>query len=92
VAGAGLWQEQIQSVRVEGGGPTRVGTRATDTRKIGGRTQEVADEITGHDPPRSFSFRGVNGPVRPVGTGTVEPLDDGTRSRFALDFLESGAG
>ena len=82
----GEWQEQIVSVHVETDGPTRAGTRATEQRRIGGRTQEISYEVTAHDPPRTFAFRGLNGPVRPVGTGTVEPLDDGARSRLTLEF------
>jgi uncharacterized protein YndB with AHSA1/START domain len=82
----GEWQQDIVSVRVEGSGPTHVGTRAVERRKIGGREQTVTYEITEHDPPRRFAFRGVDGPIRPVGTGTIEPLDGGQRSRFTLEF------
>src|SRR5947209_16726 len=63
----GEWQEQIVSVRLESEGPTRVGTRATDTRKVPGGPREFTYEITEHDPPRRSSFRGLNGAVRPVG-------------------------
>jgi len=43
-----------------------------------------------HDPPRRIVARGLNGPVRPTVTVTVEPLDGGTRSRFTLELqLES---
>jgi uncharacterized membrane protein len=82
----GEWQEQIVSVRVETEGPTRVGTRATDTRRVPGGPREITYEITEHDPPRKASFRGVNGPVRPVGTMTVEPVGDGSRSRVTLEL------
>lgn len=82
----GEWQEDIVSARVEGEGPTKVGTRAVERRKIGGREQTVTYEITEHDPPRSFAFRGTDGPIRPVGKGTIEPLDGGERSRFTIEF------
>jgi uncharacterized membrane protein len=88
----GEWQEQIVSVRVETDGPTRVGTRATDKRRLPGGTRDITYEITEHDPPRRASFRGVNGPVRPVGTVTVEPLDGGTRSKLTLEFDLKGQG
>jgi uncharacterized membrane protein len=88
----GEWQEQIVSVRVETSGPTRVGTRAIEKRKLPGGTREITYEITEHDPPRRASFRGVNGPVRPVGTITVEPLDGGTRSKLTLEFDLLGQG
>ncbi len=82
----GEWQQQIVSVRVETEGPTRVGTRATDKRRLPGGTRDISYEITEHDPPRRASFRGVNGPVRAIGTITVEPLDGGARSKVTLEF------
>jgi uncharacterized membrane protein len=88
----GEWQEQIVSTHVDTDGPTRVGTRATDTRRMPGGTREISYEITTHDPPRSSSFRGINGPIRPLGTITVEPLDDGTRSKLTLELELKGNG
>jgi uncharacterized membrane protein len=88
----GEWQEAIVSSRVDSEGPTRVGTRATDTRKVPGGPREFSYEITEHDPPRRSAFRGLNGPVRPVGTVTVEPLDGGSRSRVTLEFNLEGHG
>jgi uncharacterized membrane protein len=88
----GEWQEGIVSVKVDTDGPTRVGTRSTEVRRIGKREQTVTYEITEHDPPRSFAFRGVDGPIRPAGKGTIEPLDGGARSRLTLDFELTGHG
>ena len=86
----GEWQQQILSVQVETDGPTRVGSRATDKRRLPGGTRDVAYEITEHNAPHKSSFRGVNGPIRPRGTLTVEPLDGGARSKLTLEFeLES---
>lgn len=82
----GEWQEDIVSVRIEGEGTTKVGTRAVEVRKMAGREQKVTYEITEHNPPRSFAFRGTDGPIRPVGKGTIEPLDGGERSRFTIEF------
>ena len=51
-------------------------------------------EITEHSPPRSFAFRGIDGPVRPIGRGTIEPVGDGMRTRVTieLDFEGDGLG
>jgi uncharacterized membrane protein len=49
-------------------------------------------EITEHDAPRRVSFRGLDGPVRPVGTVTVDPLDDGARAKVTLQFALEGHG
>jgi hypothetical protein len=88
----GEWQESIVSVRVDTEGPTRVGSRATETRRIGNRDQTVSYEMTEHDPPRAFAFRGINGPIRPVGKGTIEPIGDGSSSRLTLEFDLTGHG
>jgi uncharacterized membrane protein len=80
------WQQQIVSVHVETDGPTRVGSRATDKRRLPGGTRDVSYEITEHDAPRKSSFRGLNGPIRPLGTVTVESLDGGARSKLTLEF------
>ena len=90
----GEWQDQIVSARRLTEGPTRVGTRAVEVRKVGGREQQMTYEITEHDPPRSFGFRVLDGPVRPVGRGVVEPIGDGSHSRMTLtlDFEGHGMG
>jgi uncharacterized membrane protein len=88
----GEWQEEIVSSKVETEGPTRVGSRATDTRRMPGGPRDISYEIVEHDPPRKTSFRGLEGPVRAVGTVTVEPLDDGSRSRVTLEFDLEGHG
>jgi uncharacterized membrane protein len=87
----GEWQSDIVSTKVETDGPTRVGSRATNVRRVPGRTQAVTYEITEHDPPRRVAFRGVGGPVRPVGLVTVEPAGD-DRSRLTLELDLHGHG
>ncbi len=87
----GEWQSTIISTKLETEGPTRVGSRATNKRKVPGGTQDVTYEITEHDPPRKASFKGTSGPVRPVGTVTVEPAGDG-RSRVTLELDLRGHG
>ena len=88
----GEWQSSIVRTRVETDGPTRVGTRVVDTRRIGGREQDVPYEITELEPPRKSSFRGNEGMIRPKGTVTVDPLDDGSRSRVTIEFDLTGHG
>jgi uncharacterized membrane protein len=90
----GEWQEQIVSAKVDTEGPIRVGTRATETRRMGKREQTSTYEVTEHDPPRAFAFRGIDGPIRVVGRGTVEPVADGSSSRvtIVLDFEGHGFG
>jgi uncharacterized protein YndB with AHSA1/START domain len=87
----GEWQSSIVSSHRETEGPTRVGTRVTDVRRVPGRTQSITYEITEYDPPRRTSFRGVNGPVRPVGTLTVEPAGEGG-SKVTIELDLQGHG
>jgi uncharacterized protein YndB with AHSA1/START domain len=90
----GEWQDQLVSTRRETDGPTGVGTRVVETRRVGGREQTMSYEITEHDPPRVFAFHGLDGPVRPVGRGVIEPVGDGSRSlmTLTLDFEGHGVG
>ena len=88
----GEWQSQITSTRLETEGPVRVGTRVRETRKIGGREQDTSYEITEHDPPRKTAFRGIAGPVRPVGTLTVNPAGDGSKASVVIEFDLVGHG
>ena len=88
----GEWQEQVVSAKVDGDGPTKVGTRSTEVRKMGGREQQTTYEITEHNPPRMVAFRGVDGSIRVIGRVTVEPLDGGARSRVTLDLDFEGHG
>ena len=73
---------------------TRVGSRCTTVRRIGGREREVTTEVTEYDPPRRWADRGIEGPIRAIVVVTVEPLSEGERSRVTieLDFTGHGIG
>jgi uncharacterized protein YndB with AHSA1/START domain len=86
------WQNDLVTSRKVTDGPVGVGTRAVDNRKVPGGPRDFTYEVTEHDPPRRSSFKGIDGPVRPVGTVTIEPLDDGKRSRVRLEFDLVGHG
>ena len=88
------WQRDVVRVRMEPDGPPGVGSRFITTRRVGGVERTMTQEITELSAPRSWAARGVDGPIRPNATVTVEPLDGGARSRvtFALDFEGHGIG
>ena len=88
----GEWQDQIVEIKLDTDPPTRVGSRATETRKVPGGPREISYEITEHEPPRLASFRGLNGPIRPAGTVTVERVGDGSRSQVTIEFDLEGHG
>ncbi len=87
------WQSQIREITVETDGPTRVGTRSREKRKMpGGPTVTATYEITEFEPPRRASFRGVDGPVRVLGTVTVSPAEGGSRVGVEIDLVGHGIG
>jgi SAM-dependent methyltransferase len=86
------WQESV--VSAEGGTPPTVGSRVVVTRRIGRMEKAATSDMTELNPPRSWAFRGIGGAIRGNVTGTVEPLDEGARSRveIALGFESHGIG
>ena len=85
------WQESV--VRAPSpGGPGGVGSKSETTRSIGRWERTMAMETTEHDPPRSWGVRGIDGPVRGIVSGTVEPIDQGARSRVTIELSFEGRG
>ena len=85
------WQSSLVSAKVDTQGATRVGTRVVERRKVPGGARDIPYEITEHEPPRKASFRGTAGPVRPVGTVTVDPVGESS-SRMSLELELEGHG
>jgi len=88
------WQESVVSVRREGDAALAVGSRVVVTRRVGRRELAMTTELTELNPPSSWAVRGIDGPIRGIVEGTIEPLGDGDRSRvtIALDFEAHGIG
>src|SRR5918994_1675241 len=88
------WQGRVGSARPEGAGPPTVGSQAVTIRRVGRRERTMTMEMTNISPSTSWGVRGIDGPVRGIVNGTVEPLDDGARSRVTieLDFEGHGLG
>jgi uncharacterized membrane protein len=86
------WQKSLVSARVDTARPTQVGTRVTQTRSTPAGKRTMTIEVTEHNPPRSFAFRGIDGPIRPIGKGIIEPVGDGSRSRFTTELELTGHG
>ncbi|RSS79363.1 SRPBCC family protein [Streptomyces sp. WAC06614] len=88
------WQESAVSARRVGDAPLGVGSHLQVLRRIGRREFPMTLEVTELDPPRSWGYQGIDGPVRGQVHGTVEPLDGGRRSRVTidLDFESHGMG
>jgi uncharacterized protein YndB with AHSA1/START domain len=85
------WQESVIRVKTDDSA-TGGGSRAAMTRRVGRREMDMTADITDLDPPKSWRVRGVDGPVRGNVKGTIEPLDDGARSRVTLELDLEGHG
>jgi hypothetical protein len=82
------WQPDV--VRVQLPDPSRIAT----TRRMTGGERTIVQEVTRNDPPNRWAARGIDGPIRPHATITVEPISRGAGSRvtFTLDFEAHGLG
>jgi uncharacterized membrane protein len=85
------WQESLTASRIVSDGPTGVGTRFVETRRIPGGARDFVCEITGYDPPRTSSWQCLDGPIHSAGTVTVEPVSE-SRSRVTVEFDLIGHG
>ncbi|WP_426367687.1 SRPBCC family protein [Streptomyces sp. E-08] len=88
------WQESAVSVRRIGDAPLAVGSKAAVTRRLGKREFTATMQVIEWEPPNHWHVHGIDGPVRGDVQGTIEPLDDGERSRLtlSLDFEGHGIG
>jgi Polyketide cyclase / dehydrase and lipid transport len=88
------WQAGVVGGSMEGGKSPTVGSKCRTTRRIGGAERESTSVITAIEPSRHWALQGVDGPIRAIVDVTVEPLDEGARSRvkIGLDFEGHGIG
>lgn len=88
------WQRGVTGGHMAGDGPPAVGAKCLTTRRIGFAERSVTSEVTHVSPPRTWGVRGVEGPIRATVTVTVDPLDEGRRSRLTIgvDFEGHGIG
>lgn len=88
------WQDSAVKVQQKRGNPGTVGSQVTVTRRMGKKHYDMTMQVMELDPPRSWHVHGTDGPVRGDVQGTIEPLDNGARSRvtLSLDFEGHGIG
>src|SRR5580692_3787242 len=81
------WQQGVVSGHMDSAGAPQVGDRCLTTRRIGRANRPVTSELVRFDPPKQWSVRGVDGPIRAIVDVTVEPRSDtGAHLTIALDF------
>ena len=87
------WDDSaISADRGDPSSPVRVGSKTKVVHRVGPFKVPTTEQLIELSPPRQFTNRGVSGPLAGVATCTVEPLNDGRRSRvtIALEIEASG--
>jgi uncharacterized protein YndB with AHSA1/START domain len=88
------WQQNVVDGHMEGSDPPVIGDRCVTTRRIGLAKRASTSEVVEVSPPRTWSVRGIDGPIRARVDVAVEPLDNAARSRITIgvDFAGHGIG
>jgi carbon monoxide dehydrogenase subunit G len=86
------WQNGVVSGHMDDNAPVTVGARCVTTRRIGFAERPSTAEVTHVDPPRTWTVRGIDGPIRAEVHVTIEPLESGKRSRVTIDLDFTGHG
>ncbi len=86
------WQQGVVSGQMEHGDPAGAHHCST-VRRIGFTEQRTTSELVHADPPKRWSVRGVDGPIRARVDVTVEPTaDSASRVTIAVGFDGHGIG
>jgi uncharacterized protein YndB with AHSA1/START domain len=88
----GEWQEGVVDAHIEGNGPQAVGSLCLMTRRIGGSDRTSTSKITELSPPKTWTIRGIDGPIRANVTVRVEPRQDGAQAHVTLELDFTGHG
>jgi hypothetical protein len=87
------WQQGVVSGKLESNGTPEVGDQCRTVRRIGGAERPSTSELVRFDPPRAWSVRGIDGPIRARVDLTVEALSEyRSRLSIAVDFEGHGIG
>ncbi len=81
------WQGGVVDGHMDQPGTPSVGAKCLTIRRIGFANRPVTAELTRIDPPRTWSVRGIDGPIRAAVDLTVEPLSNNrSRLTISIDF------
>jgi hypothetical protein len=87
------WQKGVVSGHMESGGTTQVGDRCVSTRRIGRADRASTSTVTRYEPPRQWSVRGIDGPIRAMVDVVVEPRSaTSAHLTISLEFEGHGIG
>jgi uncharacterized protein YndB with AHSA1/START domain len=86
------WQEGVVSGRLDDDGDGD-GARCITVRRIGGAERPSTSDLVRLEPPKAWTVRGIDGPIRATVDVTVEPLGpERSRVEIAVDFAGHGIG
>lgn len=85
------WQQGVVSGELKSNGLPAVGDRCLTVRRIGGAERPSSSELVRYDPPREWSVRGLDGPIRARVDVFVEAVSD-SRSRISIEVDFDGHG
>lgn len=87
------WQKGFVEGHLDAPDGAQVGARCVTVRRIGFVNRTITSELTSVEPPRRWSIRGIDGPIRACVEVDVESLAE-LRSRLTitLDFEGRGIG
>jgi uncharacterized protein YndB with AHSA1/START domain len=88
----GEWQANVISGSMQKDGPPGVGSKCLTSRRIGGTNRTTTQVVSEYDPPRRWSVRGVDGPIRADVTATVAIVDGGATSKVTIELAFHGHG
>jgi uncharacterized protein YndB with AHSA1/START domain len=87
------WQKGVVEGHMDEPGIPRVGAKCLTLRRIGFARRPATAEVTHVDPPRSWSVRGIDGPIRALVDLSVQSVaDDRSRLTISIDFQGHGIG
>jgi uncharacterized protein YndB with AHSA1/START domain len=86
------WQNTVRVIDVQSRGSLGTGTRVRETRAVTGGDRTFEWEYKQFTAPSAWAFRGLGGPVRPVGQMTFAELagSSATRVEMEIDFEADG--
>src|SRR6202008_2737525 len=70
------WQKGVVDGHMDRPGTPSAAAKCVTTRRIGFADRPLTAELTHSDPPRTWSVRGIDGPIRAVVDVTVETITD----------------
>jgi hypothetical protein len=87
------WQKGVVEGHMEhdAEGGAGLGAKCITTRRIGFADRPSTAEVTDFNPPKTWSVRGIDGPIRAAVDVTVESVTEG-RSRLTISVAFEGHG